>query len=81
VVSFGFSSNESDKCIYSKFEHGKGVIIYLHVDDMIIFRTNLKKVEKTKCFLFFKFYMIDMGEVDIILGIKIIRDNNGIYLS
>ena len=30
VLSFGFSINEFDKCVYSKFEHGKGVIICLY---------------------------------------------------
>ena len=81
VLSYGFSINESDKCVYSKFEHGKGVIICLYVDDMLIFGTDLEEIEKIKCFLSSKFSMKDMGEVDVILGIKIIRNNDGIHLS
>ena len=57
------------------------MIICLYVDDMLIFGTNSKEVEKTKCFLFFKFSMKDMGEADVILGIKIITNNDGISLS
>jgi len=41
VLSYGFSINESDKCVYSKFEHGKGVITCLYVDDILIFGTDL----------------------------------------
>ncbi|GKC41071.1 zinc finger, CCHC-type containing protein [Tanacetum coccineum] len=39
VVLFnGYLLNQADKCIYSKFdESGKGVIICLYVDDMLIF--------------------------------------------
>jgi len=36
ALSYGFGINESDKCVYSKFEHGKGVIICLYVHDMLI---------------------------------------------
>ena len=81
VLSFGFRINESDKCVYSKFEHGKGVIICLYVEDMLIFGTDLEEVEKTKNFLCSKFSMKDMGEADIILGIKSIRNNDGICLT
>ena len=48
---------------------------------MLIFGTYLEEVEKTKCFLSSKFSMKDMGEADVILGIKIIRNNDGISLS
>ena len=65
-----------------KFEHGKGVIICLYVNDILIFGTDLEEVEKTKGFLSSKFSMNDMVEADVILGIKIIRDNDGIaYLN
>ena len=38
VLSSGYVLNQADKCVYSKFdESGKGVIICLYVDDMLIF--------------------------------------------
>ena len=36
------------------------------------------QVDETKEFLSSKFAMKDMGEVEVILGIKIIRENKGI---
>ncbi|GJX32080.1 zinc finger, CCHC-type containing protein [Tanacetum coccineum] len=41
VLSNGYLVNQADKCVNSKFdEFGKGVIICLYVDDMLIFGTN-----------------------------------------
>ncbi|GJT11749.1 zinc finger, CCHC-type containing protein [Tanacetum coccineum] len=76
VLSSGFHLNQSDKCVYRKFDSsGKGVIICLYVDDMLIFGIDQNQVDKTKKFLSSKFSMKDMGEADIILSIKIKCEN------
>ncbi|GKA99401.1 zinc finger, CCHC-type containing protein [Tanacetum coccineum] len=65
VLSSGFHLNQSDKCVYSKFDNsGKGVIICLYVDDMLIFGTDQNQVDKTKKFLCHRFSMKDMEEED-----------------
>ncbi|GKC58417.1 zinc finger, CCHC-type containing protein, partial [Tanacetum coccineum] len=70
VLSNGYLLNQADKCVYSKFdETGKGVIICLYVDDMLIFGTDQVQVDLTKEFLSSKFSMKDMGEADVILGV------------
>ncbi|GJW23146.1 zinc finger, CCHC-type containing protein [Tanacetum coccineum] len=82
VLSSGFHLNQSDKCVYSKFDSsGKGVIICLYVDDMLIFGTDQNQVDETKKFLSSRFSMKDMGEADVILGIKIKRENKGIVIT
>ncbi|GJW78488.1 zinc finger, CCHC-type containing protein [Tanacetum coccineum] len=82
VLSSGFLLNQSDKCVYSKFDDsGKGVIICLYVDDMLIFGTDQNQVDKTKKFLSSRFSKKDMGEADVILGIKIKRENKGIVIT
>ncbi|GKE06402.1 zinc finger, CCHC-type containing protein, partial [Tanacetum coccineum] len=54
--------------VISKFDSsGKGVIICLYVDDMLIFGTYQNQVDKTKKFLSSRFSMKDMGEADVIL--------------
>ena len=71
--------NQADKCVYSKFDnHGNGVIICLYVDDMLIF--GIVHIQETKDFLSKSFQMKDMGEADVILGIKIKRDGGRIKL-
>ncbi|GKA61804.1 zinc finger, CCHC-type containing protein [Tanacetum coccineum] len=49
VLSNGYLLNQADKCVYSKFDaSGKGVIICLYVDDMMIFGTDQVQVDLTK---------------------------------
>nr|GFA06721.1 zinc finger, CCHC-type [Tanacetum cinerariifolium] len=82
VLSSGFHLNQSDKCVYSKFDDfGKGVIICLYVNDMLIFGSDQNQVDKTKKFLSSRFSMKDMGEVDVIFGIKINRENKEIVIT
>ena len=81
LISNGFSINDADKSIYSKVENNSCIIIYLYIDDMLIVRTNLQVVIETNSFLRSKFDMKDLGESELILGIKITRTLNGLYLS
>ena len=81
LISNGFSINDVDKCIYNKVENNSFIVICLYVDDVLIFGTNLQVVIITKSFLRMKFDMKDLGETEVILGIKITRIFNGLNLS
>ena len=50
VRSNGYRISESDKCLYIKVAEGKGVVICLYVDDMLI-RIDLEIVKYNKKFL------------------------------
>ena len=69
--------NEADKCVYYHFGGGQGVIMCLYVDDILILGTNLNVIEEVKKFLSQSFEMKDMGVVDVIMNIKLLRDGNG----
>ena len=81
MLTHGYVINGADKCIYSKFNNNEGFIICLYVDDLLIFGTSHNVVHDTKSFLAFKFDMKDLGEANVIFGIKILRDNDCITLS
>ncbi|GJY34782.1 zinc finger, CCHC-type containing protein [Tanacetum coccineum] len=82
VFSNGYLLSQTDKCVYRKFEEsGKGVIIFLYVDDMLIFGTDQVQVDMTKEFLSSRFSRKDMGEADVILGIRIKHESNRITIS
>lgn len=49
------------------------VIISLQVDDMLIFNTNIEVINETKNFLSTKFDMTNLGEVDVVLRIKVTK--------
>ncbi|GJY78805.1 retrovirus-related pol polyprotein from transposon TNT 1-94 [Tanacetum coccineum] len=82
VLSNGYLLNQADKCVYIKFdETGKGFIICLYIDDMLIFGTDQVQVDLTKEFLSSIFSIKDMGEADVILCIRIKHESNGIKIS
>ena len=81
LISNGFSINEADKGIFSKVENNSCIIICLNIDNMLICGTNLQVVINTKSFLRSKFDMKVLGEVEVILGIKITRTLNRLNLS
>ena len=81
MISNGYSINGGDICIFSKFQEKSCIIICLDVDDMLIFGTDIERVKETKNFLASQFEMKDLGEADVILGIKIIRSANGLTLT
>lgn len=56
------------------------VIIYLYVDDMLIVGTNIVIINNTKLFLSLCFEITDLGEVDMILDVKIRKTENGFCL-
>ena len=58
--------------VYYKQVGQSYVMIFLYVDDMLIFGPNTKVIESIKKMLIKKFNMKDLGVADVILGIKII---------
>jgi hypothetical protein len=82
LTSVGFVTNEADKCVYYHYGGGKGVILCLYVDDILIFGTSLELIKEAKDCLSQKFEMEDLGEADVILNIKLIKgENGGVTLS
>jgi hypothetical protein len=57
LTSAGFIVNEADKCVYYRHGGGESVILCLYVDDILIFRSNLRVIEEVKHFLSNNFEM------------------------
>jgi hypothetical protein len=73
--------NESDKYIYYKSKNDICTIIYLYVDDLLTFESNLCAVDAMKSLLDNNFDMKDLRETSVIFGIKINRPEKGIILD
>nr|GEU42089.1 hypothetical protein [Tanacetum cinerariifolium] len=80
LLSNGFQINACDKCVYVKQYKNAFVIICLYVDDILIMGTNMDVINQTKKMLHSSFDMKDMGEADVILGIRIQNNLNGYIL-
>jgi hypothetical protein len=74
--------NEVDKCVYYRYGGGNGVILCLYVDDILIFGNNVDVIKEVKNFLSNNFVTKDLGEADVILNIKLLREegNGGVTL-
>ena len=80
-MSHGLKNNECDNCVYVKeVVHGY-VIVCLYMDDMLIVGSDDKMITSIKNMLNYKFGMKDMGLVDVILRIKLIRISYRLILS
>ena len=81
LTSAGFVINEADRCVYYRHGGGDTVILCLYVDDILIFGTSMIVITEVKSFLSSCFDMKDLGEADVILNIKLIKDEGGITLT
>ena len=81
MIENSYKLNECDKYIYSKSWNNLHVIISLYVDDMLIFGSNMHVINETKNILKSNFDIKDLGEANSILGMKIIKACDGIYLD
>ena len=74
--------NEPGKCVYYRFDGGNSVILCLYVDDILIFGNNIEVIKEVKNFLSNNFEIKDLGEADVILNIKLLREegNGGVTL-
>lgn len=68
-------------CIYSKTKGESCAIISLYVDDMFIFEIGEYCVNDTEKLLSSVIDMKDLGVAELILGIKIIRNDKDIVIS
>jgi hypothetical protein len=81
LISACFSVNEADRCVYYRHGGGQEVILCLYVDDILILRTSPDVINEIKSFLCQSFDMKDLGEVDFILNIKLIKGENEMTLT
>jgi hypothetical protein len=81
LTSAGYVVNEADRCVY--YRHGEGyfIILCLYVDDILIFGANMDIINEVKSFLSKSFDMKDQGKYDVILNIKLIKEESGITIS
>ena len=67
--------------IYYKTFDDAYVIICLYVDDLLIFSPNMDIINVAKMLLKNNFDIKDLGEANVILGMKISRTSNGIFVD
>lgn len=80
ILSFGFTLNDVDQCVYFKVKGDDWIILCLYIDDILLFGSNNDIIIETKSFLKTKFEMKNMGIAEVILGLKLTRSSEGIAI-
>ena len=75
-----FTINDFDKCVYFKYFNHACIILCLYVHHILIFGTNLEVIKEIKK-LFNNFDIKNLGPIDVMLGIKLIKSNNEFILT
>ena len=81
LVENGFNRSLSDYALYIKREGEEVIILGLYVDDIVIlskFESSMREVKKN---LSSEFKMVDFGEISEILGVRVRRDNETLFLD
>ncbi|KAE8252610.1 hypothetical protein A4X06_0g2063 [Tilletia controversa] len=82
VKGMGFKSIASDPCIYIRTgDNGKHTYLLLYVDDILIADASMDVIDEIKAALKARWRMSDLGEAKWILGISIVRTEQGAHLS
>ena len=76
-----FKQSIVEPCIYIYDDHNSKVIVGIYVDDLIIASQSLEQIHFMKNALMIRYSMKDLGDLNMIIGIKIIRDSNGISMN
>ena len=75
-----FTINDFDKCVYFKYFNHACTILWLYVHHILIFGTNLEVIKEIKK-LFNNFDIKNLGPIDVMLSIKLIKSNNEFILT
>ena len=81
ITTFGFTMSEEDHYVYVKRSGRSFLILSLYVDDILLAGNDMHLLMMSKDWLFSNFEMKDLGEVNFILGVKIIRNRSWRFLG
>jgi hypothetical protein len=74
LVSIGFKPCIHDPCLFTRRSEGRLAYIFVYVDDLVIATNTVAEMRIVKRELSGKWSMKDLGPIESILGIRVIRD-------
>ena len=83
ILGLGFLRSKVDHYVYCKQVSNHFIYVVLYVDEMFLVRNNIHLINEVKLQLSSKFNIKDLGATNLILEMKIKRDNidRKLYLS
>ncbi|GKB71532.1 ribonuclease H-like domain-containing protein [Tanacetum coccineum] len=81
LIENGFIQSKNDYSLYVKGKKGIFTALLVCVDDIDVTGNNHAEIEKFKQFLSLKFMIKDIGKLKYFMGIEVLENQNGVYLS
>ncbi|KAG7563872.1 Integrase catalytic core [Arabidopsis suecica] len=80
-LQHGFQRSMNDAALYVMKKDKDILVVSLYVDDIIVTGNNTQLIDKFKEEMKLEFEMTDMGLLNYFLGMEIIQDDQGVFLS
>ncbi|GKD49774.1 ribonuclease H-like domain-containing protein [Tanacetum coccineum] len=77
----GFIQSQSDHSLFLKNTNDIFIALLVYVDDIVITGNDSVEINKVKEFLSSKFQIKDLGKLKYFLGIEILEENDGVFIS
>jgi hypothetical protein len=81
LKSLGFSQSPGDPCIYVKETDNDIFIVAIHVDDIILAGKTDEEIAEVKKGIAKRFRVKDMGELNYILGLQVVRKDGKVWIG
>lgn len=79
LIKEGYKQSQIDLCLYVKRTNYEKIYLIIYVDDIIIASNNEKCISDLYKRLCNYFELTDLGDISYYLGIKVTKDEDGIY--
>ena len=74
IKSFGFEQNINEPCVYKRHRDKVIMLLVLYIDDILLIGNDVRVMSSVKIWLSSQYDMKDLGEANLILGIKLWQD-------
>ena len=81
VKEFGIQKSKSDYSVFYRNSSSDIIILIVYVDDIVITESDFKGISSLKSFLQSQFHTKDLRMLRYFLGIEVMRNKHGIFLS
>ena len=81
IEKFGVQKRKSDHFAFYRNSQAGIILLVVYVDDIIIIGNDMTIISSLKSFLHGQFHTKDLGMLKYFLGVEVMRNKRGIFLS